>query len=80
MVPVSRCARPGCHGTVAAWLTYDYASRQVWLDDHRADAGDRWPLCSGHAGRLKAPQGWQQLDRRTRPAPEATSTAGALAS
>jgi Protein of unknown function (DUF3499) len=59
------CSRPGCQGLTAAWLTYDYADQQVWLDDAPSAAGgDQWALCSGHAGRLKAPQGWTQLDRR----------------
>jgi hypothetical protein len=59
------CARPGCQGSTAAWLTYDYAGQQVWLDDAPSEAGgDQWALCSGHAGRLRAPQGWTQVDRR----------------
>ena len=59
------CARPGCQGPTAAWLTYDYADRRVWLDDAPDDeAGDQWALCSGHAGRLRVPQGWTQVDRR----------------
>lgn len=59
------CARPGCQGPTAAWLTYDYARQQVWLDDVPSEsAGDQWALCSSHAGRLRAPQGWAQIDRR----------------
>jgi hypothetical protein len=59
------CARPGCQGSTAAWLTYDYAGQRVWLDDAPSEAGgDQWALCSGHAGRLRAPQGWTQVDRR----------------
>jgi hypothetical protein len=59
------CARPGCQGAAAAWLTYDYSGRRVWLDDQpNADGGDHWALCSAHAGRLRAPQGWSQVDRR----------------
>ncbi|HVA75554.1 MAG TPA: DUF3499 family protein [Acidimicrobiales bacterium] len=63
------CARPGCQGTTAAWLTYDYSAQRVWLDDVPVeDGGDQWALCAGHAGRLRAPQGWTQVDRRvTRP-------------
>jgi hypothetical protein len=65
----SVCARPGCQGPAAAWLTYAYGTRQVWLDDpgHRPGQvdGDRWALCAGHAARLKVPQGWSQVDRRT---------------
>ena len=45
------CARPGCQGQTAAWLTYDYAGQRVWLDDLPSPAGDQWALCAGHAGR-----------------------------
>lgn len=58
------CARPGCQGQTGAWLTYDYAGQHVWLDDVPAPDGDRWPLCTSHAARLRAPQGWTQVDRR----------------
>lgn len=58
------CARPGCQGETVAWLTYDYAGQRVWLDDSRSEQGDQWGLCSGHAARLSAPQGWTQVDRR----------------
>jgi hypothetical protein len=60
------CARPGCSGTATAWLTYDYAAQQVWLDDApAADQGNQWGLCGPHAGRLRAPKGWEQVDRRS---------------
>ena len=58
------CARPGCQGATVAWLTYDYAGQRVWLDDAPSEEGDQWGLCRGHAGRLTAPQGWTQIDRR----------------
>ncbi len=62
------CARPGCQGLVAAWLTYDYAARSVWVDDQPAkESGDRWALCGIHASRLRVPQGWAHLDRRLEP-------------
>lgn len=62
----SLCARPGCQGRTVAWLTYDYASQLVWLDDAPSEpGGDRWALCSGHARRLRAPEGWTQVDRRS---------------
>jgi Protein of unknown function (DUF3499) len=61
------CARPGCGGSVSAWLTYDYAGQRVWLDDAPGtEGGDQWALCAQHAGRLRAPRGWEQVDRRTR--------------
>jgi hypothetical protein len=59
------CARPGCAGAAAAWLTYDYAGQQVWLDDRPgALPGDQWGLCAAHAGRLRVPRGWTEVDRR----------------
>jgi hypothetical protein len=59
------CARPGCQGHTGAWLTYDYAGQRVWLDDAPdPEGGDQWPLCANHAARLRAPQGWSQVDRR----------------
>jgi hypothetical protein len=58
------CARPGCAGEAAAWFTYDYAARRVWLDDRPGGGGNSWALCHAHAGRLRAPQGWDQVDRR----------------
>ncbi|MHB1535090.1 MAG: DUF3499 family protein [Acidimicrobiales bacterium] len=62
------CARPGCQGPTAAWLTYDYAARRVWLDDAPGAAGgDHWALCAAHAGRLRVPRGWAQVDRRVGP-------------
>ena len=60
----STCARPGCQGTTVAWLTYDYAGSRAWLDDTPSEEGDQWGLCQSHAGRLTAPQGWTQIDRR----------------
>lgn len=63
------CARPGCGGVAAAWLTYDYGGRRVWLDDAPAAAGDQWALCAEHARRLRPPRGWEQVDRRAGQAP-----------
>ena len=33
-------------------------------------AGDQWALCAGHAARLRAPQGWTQVDRRVAHRPD----------
>jgi hypothetical protein len=64
------CARPGCGGDVAAWLTYDYQTGTVWLDDPSNDAGgNRWALCSAHADGLRVPVGWARRDRRAREQP-----------
>ena len=74
------CARPGCEGLTAAWLTYDYAGRRVWLDDAPSAGGDQWGLCSGHARRLRPPQGWVQLDRRSEEAARGGGSTSSLAS
>lgn len=46
-------------------MTYDYASRMVWLDD-LADEADpnQYDLCPAHAERLSVPMGWNRTDRR----------------
>ena len=63
----TRCARPGCGLSAAATMTYDYASRTVWLD-HPGDEPDpaaAWGLCVTHADTLRVPVGWAIDDRRT---------------
>lgn len=60
------CARPGCGAPAAAALSYDYASRTVWLDslDDEPDpaAAD---MCATHAANLRVPLGWALEDNRT---------------
>ena len=46
-------------------MTYDYASRMVWLDDLASEADpNQYDLCPSHAERLSVPQGWNRTDRR----------------
>jgi hypothetical protein len=60
------CARPGCGGGLAAWLTYAYDVQTAWLDDRDSDGGgSRLALCLAHADGLKVPRGWSRRDRRT---------------
>lgn len=60
----SHCARPSCGGSAAASLTYDYASRTVWLD-HPGDGPEGgWGMCAAHAETLTVPVGWALTDRR----------------
>ena len=58
------CARPGCGAPGTAVLTFEYASRTVWL----LDQGDPDPaaidLCARHADKLGPPRGWTGHDRR----------------
>jgi hypothetical protein len=68
MTASTHCARPGCGGGVAAWLTYDYRERTAWLDDAETSSeGDRWALCSGHTEGFRVPRGWTCRDRRRGP-------------
>lgn len=65
MSRATTCARPGCRGEAASWLTYDYAGQRVWLDEEPSPTeGDQWGLCADHAGRLRSPRGWSLIDRR----------------
>ena len=64
MADRSGCARPGCSGTGAALLTYDYATRTVWLDPLGEVLPGAWSVCAAHADGLKVPMGWGLHDRR----------------
>ncbi|TML17887.1 MAG: DUF3499 family protein [Actinobacteria bacterium] len=66
MPPVHRsCARPGCSSPSATTLSYDYASRTVWLEDLHPDAHPaNHDLCPRHAARMTPPNGWELVDRR----------------
>ena len=63
----AHCARPGCADRAVATMTYDYASRTVWLDSPggEPDPTAAWGLCATHADGLKVPVGWARNDRRT---------------
>ncbi|MGH9126647.1 MAG: DUF3499 family protein [Acidimicrobiales bacterium] len=83
MAANSRCARPGCGGEPAAWLSYDYGAQRVWLDDPgTTPRGHYIVLCAAHAQRTAPPRGWSCIDRRTtrlsalRPPAPATAAAG----
>ena len=64
MFPPRPCDRPGCgaHGT--AVLTFEYASRTVWLLAQGAPAPSAIDLCARHADKLRPPRGWTGHDRR----------------
>lgn len=64
-----RCARPGCGQAADTTLSFDYSSRQVWLDDlSPVDSPANHDLCRRHADRTQPPKGWALRDRRD-PAP-----------
>lgn len=61
-----RCARPGCGHSADTTLSFDYRSRQVWLDDLAADDSPaNHDLCRRHADRTQPPKGWALRDRRS---------------
>lgn len=65
------CRRPGCAEAATAALSFQYATRTVWLDD----LGDAEPhtidLCTMHADRVSPPRGWAGEDRRRSAGPTA---------
>ncbi len=69
------CAGPGCGVPASAVLTFQYATRTVWL----LDPGDVDPtaidLCAPHADRLSPPRGWTGHDQRASASPRSASVA-----
>jgi hypothetical protein len=60
-----QCARPGCAHTATATLAYDYRAQTIWLDRLAAEGHPMThDLCTAHADRLGAPNGWRLDDRR----------------
>jgi hypothetical protein len=58
------CVR--CSVPAAAFMTFDYDSRAVWLLELEADGATAgsYALCTSHADRLTPPLGWTLTDRR----------------
>lgn len=56
-----KCGAPS--GTV---LTYDYGSREIWLEDSTepVQPGYGFAFCDVHADRMTPPIGWTLEDRR----------------
>ena len=46
-------------------MAYDYADRQMWVEDLDGYPGPGYALCADHADRLTPPLGWTFTDRRT---------------
>jgi len=60
------CDRPACGATATVALTFQYASRRVWLDDLPDDPDPSMiELCTFHADRVSVPVGWSGEDRRS---------------
>lgn len=61
------CAKPGCHSSASATLTYDYGGRTAWLESLDAEPHPmQYDLCLEHAAHMRVPQGWTLQDRRVR--------------
>jgi len=63
------CARPGCGAPATAVLTFQYATRTVWLLDQGEPDPAVIDLCTAHADRLSPPRGWTGLDQRAGASP-----------
>lgn len=62
------CARPGCHSSAGATLSYDYANSTAWLAKFAPEGHPMaYDLCVDHADRLRLPKGWQLIDERGDP-------------
>jgi hypothetical protein len=61
------CAKPGCHTSATATLTYDYGNRTAWIERLNDEPHPmRYDLCADHAESLRVPQGWERRDQRVR--------------
>lgn len=59
------CSRSGCPAQAVATLSFDYATRRVWLHDlpEPPDPAS-YDLCSAHMDRFRPPRGWEIEDHR----------------
>lgn len=56
------CAKPMCRNYADCTLNYDYESRVIAIGPLVGEhAQGSYDLCSDHAGRTTAPQGWEIL-------------------
>ena len=46
-------------------MAYNYADRQMWVEDLDGHDARGYALCASHAERLSPPLGWTYTDRRT---------------
>ncbi len=64
------CSHSGCRAPAVATLSFEYSSRQVWLDPLQpTSTPSTYDLCDTHAGRFSPPRGWDLADRREGDAP-----------
>jgi hypothetical protein len=59
------CSRSGCKWPATASLSFNYATRETWLEELRTPPEiNHYDICNIHAGRFRAPHGWTLDDRR----------------
>jgi len=59
----SSCLR--CSTPASVRMAYNYADRQMWVEDLEGHNAPGYALCAIHAERLSPPLGWTFTDRRT---------------
>lgn len=65
VVSMRQCSRPLCSRDAAATLRYDYAAGVVMVDPMSAVRDPHeYDMCAWHAGTLRAPHGWNVVERR----------------
>jgi hypothetical protein len=70
------CTRSGCGQAAVVTLTFEYATRQVWLSEFvGGNPTNSYALCGDHAGRLTVPLGWEKRDMRGGEVAAGTATA-----
>ena len=57
------CVR--CSTPASVRMAYDYAERQMWVEDLDGQTGPGSALCATHGERLSPPLGWTFTDRRS---------------
>ncbi|MFV1989512.1 MAG: DUF3499 family protein [Acidimicrobiales bacterium] len=64
------CSRPMCNESAVAQLVFVYNTQEAWLQELPIERDlNLLELCQLHAGRFRAPQGWQTSDRRVHAQP-----------
>jgi hypothetical protein len=59
------CSRSGCKWPATASLSFNYATRETWLEELRTPPElTHYDICNIHAGRFRPPHGWTLEDRR----------------
>lgn len=59
LMPCVRCSAPA-----SSMMAFDYAGREVWLEELEDVSQRGYALCTAHADRLTPPAGWRLTDRR----------------